>query len=83
LAEFEEAIVTENRNYEIATEAHEDMIAELEKEESACHEALDILKSAEFSGYLADRLNNAGSLGVIGSHADTGRAEISATGNLV
>jgi hypothetical protein len=58
------------------------LIAELEKEVNACHEALDILKSAEFSGYLADRINNAGSYGVIGTHADTGRAEIPNTSNL-
>jgi hypothetical protein len=56
------------------------LIAELEKEDRACHDALDILKSAEFAGYLADRINNAGSYGVIGSHADTGRAEIKVTG---
>lgn len=60
LADFQSALATENRNYEIATEAHNDLIAELEKEQTACHEAVDILKSAEFAGYLADRINNAG-----------------------
>lgn len=80
MAEFESAIVTENKNYEVATAAHEDLIAELEKELHACNEALDILKSAEFAGYLADRINNAGKGPVIGSHADTGRAEIKVVG---
>jgi hypothetical protein len=74
LVDFTKTLEIENVNYEHDTKVYEDLIQEFGKEVTACNEALDILRSAEFSGYLADRMSQKGQ--VIGTHADAGQSGI-------
>ena len=46
----------EEHSYEVDTENYNDLMAEFQREQDACHEALAILESAEFAGYLDERL---------------------------
>lgn len=57
-SEFESDIEKENQSYENLTNIYNDTIAQLNKELAACTEALSVLSSAEFAGYLSDRISS-------------------------
>lgn len=67
--EFTNEFESENKDYEAYVKFYEDLIAEFAKEQAACREALDILGSAEFAGYISERM---GQKVVIGTNQGSG-----------
>jgi hypothetical protein len=56
LINFQKELESENTAFELATKQYEELVAEFNKELSACQEALDFLQSSEFASYIGDRM---------------------------
>lgn len=68
--EVTKELESENTSYENDTKIYEDLMAEFVKEQETCQLALDIVKGADFAGYISDRVSQKGQ--VIGTNQGSG-----------
>lgn len=56
LAQYKGDLENENNNFDATTRNYEALVAQFQSESAACAEALSILETAEFAGYIGDRM---------------------------